>query len=75
LDDIRLDTEVLSVTSNSEGKLIVRYDTGEEEYDKIVMATHSDTTLKILGEGATLLEKQILGSILYQNNEIYIHDG
>lgn len=35
------------------------------DFDAVVLATHSDTALKILGAGATAAEKEVLGAIPY----------
>lgn len=44
-----------------------------EVFDAVIMATHSDTTLKILGDGATEAEKEILGSFGWNRNEAILH--
>lgn len=44
-------------------------------FDKVVFATHSDVTLRILGGAATPLEKEILGAIPYNDNDVYLHTG
>jgi predicted NAD/FAD-binding protein len=46
---------------------------GVYEFDMIVMATHTDQALKILGTGATNDERRILGSIPYKRNKAYVH--
>lgn len=35
------------------------------EFDAVVLATHSDTALKLLGGGATPAEREVLGAIPY----------
>ncbi|GBF87498.1 cyclopropane fatty acid synthase [Raphidocelis subcapitata] len=43
------------------------------DYDAALLAVHSDTALKILGEGATGAEREVLGAIPYSNNDVYLH--
>jgi len=41
----------------------------------VVFATHSDTTLRMLGEDADAEERAMLASIPYNDNLIYLHTG
>lgn len=52
LKDVRASTGVKSVTPrNAQGKLVVATEAGEvEEYDAVIMATHADVSLAILGD-------------------------
>ncbi|MFT4542197.1 MAG: putative NAD/FAD-binding protein [Planctomycetota bacterium] len=69
---IRLNTPVVSVARTSEG-VRVRDKTGAEEvYDSVVLATHADTSLKLL-ERPTEAERQVLGAFEYQRNEAVLH--
>ncbi|KAI8475498.1 MAG: cyclopropane fatty acid synthase [Monoraphidium minutum] len=43
------------------------------EYDAVVLATHSDTALSMLGGGATPAEREVLGAIPYSSNDVYLH--
>jgi predicted NAD/FAD-binding protein len=43
------------------------------EFDQLIIATHSDQALKILGEDATEREQEILGKIPYSPNIAYLH--
>lgn len=42
-------------------------------FDAVVLATHSDISLSLLGAGATEEERAVLGAIPYNNNDIYLH--
>jgi predicted NAD/FAD-binding protein len=44
-----------------------------EAFDHVVLATHSDQALKLLGAGATDHERSVLGAIPYQRNEAVLH--
>ena len=43
------------------------------EFDRVIFATHADTTLKILGENATAEEKEVLGNFEWNMNEAVLH--
>lgn len=57
----RLGEEVLVVTSQR-----------EEKFDKVIFATHTDQTLKILKD-ISLAEKKVLEKIRFQANKAYLH--
>lgn len=42
-------------------------------FDEIILATHSDQSLAILGDAATAGEKAALGAIRYQPNTVVLH--
>ncbi|HTX46716.1 MAG TPA: FAD-dependent oxidoreductase [Solirubrobacteraceae bacterium] len=44
-----------------------------ERFDHVVLATHSDQALKLLGCGATDTERELLSAIPYQDNEAILH--
>jgi uncharacterized protein len=44
-----------------------------ETFDHVVLATHSDQALSLLGAGATDTERSVLGAIPYQSNEAVLH--
>jgi len=70
--DLRLGAAVQSVRRQG-GKVFVRPWGGEEEaFDHIVMATHSDDSLKLLSD-PTPDEQAALGAIAYQPNDIVLH--
>ncbi|WP_029059690.1 NAD(P)/FAD-dependent oxidoreductase [Stappia stellulata] len=71
-DNIRLSTPVAEVTRKA-GKVHVRDTHGHEDvFDRVVMAAHSDQTLAMLGD-ATPEERNILGSVRYRPNAVYLH--
>ena len=73
LPDVRTSTAVSRV-ERGRGKVTV-HDAGggTEVFDQLVMATHTDVTLRILGDGATEAERAVLGAIPYQSNDVYLH--
>lgn len=46
---------------------------GEEAFDHVILATHADQALRILGDDASLNERQVLGAFRYQENLAVLH--
>ncbi len=67
----RTDTAVLGVLREDDRVRIVT-DDGEEQFDQLVLACHSDQALALLGD-ASGLERSILGAIPYQDNDVVLH--
>ncbi len=44
-----------------------------EEFDHVVFACHSDQAIKILGSGATQVERELLGAFPYSKNIAVLH--
>jgi len=44
-----------------------------ESFDGVILATHSDTSLSLLGDHATAAERAALGSIPYNANDVWLH--
>ena len=70
-DKIRLSTPVTGVKRGKEA-VIVTSAQGEESYDAVFFACHSDQALRLL-EQPTASEQQVLGAIKYQKNEVLLH--
>jgi predicted NAD/FAD-binding protein len=72
-DDVRLATPVEGIVRLGDG-VIVRDAAGHDErYDHVVLATHADTSLAILGEDASPDERRLLGSFRYTENRAVLH--
>ena len=69
--DKRLNTPVRRVERDAGGVSVVT-DSGAERFDKIVLATHSDESLALLGQPSDT-ERQVLGAIRYQPNRAVLH--
>ncbi len=67
----RLDTPVLRILRTDDDVRLVT-DDGEERYDHVVLACHSDQALALLGDPSEL-ENDILGAIRYQDNDVVLH--
>lgn len=70
-DKIRLKSPVTSVERREDGVWVTSRH-GEERYDALFMACHSDQALALL-QAPTEIEQQVLGAIHYQPNEILLH--
>jgi predicted NAD/FAD-binding protein len=70
-DKIKLSTPVTGVKRKKEA-VIVSSAQGEESYDAVFFACHSDQALRLL-EQPTASEQQVLGAIKYQENEVLLH--
>jgi predicted NAD/FAD-binding protein len=66
-------TPVLAVERFTDG-VALKLDDGERaRFDAVVFATHSDQALRILGDGATEAEREVLGAIPYTENDVVLH--
>ena len=70
-DRIHLSTPVRSVSRRQTG-VELRFDSGGEEFDQVVLACHSDQALALL-ESPTREETEILGAIPYRSNSVLLH--
>jgi len=71
LADKRLNTPVRRITRSDDG-VQVATDAGTEHFDHVVLATHSDQSLAMLGD-ASPAEATVLGAIRYQANHAVLH--
>ena len=72
-DNILTNCRVISVSRQEKDKVRVQVESGQTYFfDQVVIATHSDQALKIL-EDPFEEEKQVLGAIPYQVNDVILH--
>ncbi len=71
-DNIRLNAPVQQVTRLEDRVVVEASGSEKETFDAVVIATHSDQALKLLGDPSPS-EKEILGAIAYQENETVLH--
>jgi len=70
--DIRLASPVDHIQRGDAGVTI--HSQGQADlFDEVILATHSDQSLAILGDAATEAERAALGSIRYQPNTAILH--
>lgn len=70
-DRIRLGDPVKAVRRDAEGVAVTAAG-GEEKYDEVIIATHSDEALAMLTD-PTNAEREILEAIPYHRNEVTLH--
>lgn len=68
---IRLSCPVRSIKRHSD-HVAIKHPNGTENFDQVILAVHSDQALAML-EDATNQEKEILGAIGYQPNNVVLH--
>lgn len=71
-DSVRLRHRVRSVQRFADC-VTVATDGGVEAFDHVVLAIHGDQALSVLGEGARLEERSVLGAIRYEDNVAVLH--
>lgn len=71
LPDKRAETPVLEVRREADG-VQVRTGAGWERFDYLVIATHADQALAMLGD-ADAAEREVLGSVRFQPNRAVLH--
>lgn len=69
---IRLECPVLSVSRKQHGVVVNTGQYGEEHYDQVVFATHSDQALALLDK-ASAAEHEVLEALPYQLNDVILH--
>lgn len=71
-DRIRLNTPVARIERATSGITVIPQTGAPEKFDKIILATHTPTSLKLLAE-PTPLEQEILSPFHYQPNVATLH--
>ncbi len=69
----RLKSPVTELRRTPVGVLLRSPYGGEEHFDHVVLATHADQALEILGEQASESERDVLGAFRYQRNRAVLH--
>jgi uncharacterized protein len=69
---VRLSTPVRRIDRLGHGVEVVPEGGEPELFDEVILATHSDQALAMLGDASTS-EREVLGSIPYQPNDVVLH--
>ncbi|MEO8477123.1 MAG: FAD-dependent oxidoreductase [Actinomycetota bacterium] len=72
-DDVRLATPIASIVRLSDGVIVRDANGHQERFDHVVLATHADTSLAILGDDASSQERSLLGAFGYSENRAVLH--
>ena len=70
---IKRNTPIESVRRLKNSVKVKPFNQAEQTFDYVFFACHSDEALAMLGKDATQAEREILGAIPYQENNIYLH--
>jgi predicted NAD/FAD-binding protein len=71
-DRIRLRTPVESVRRSPAGVRVKPVDAQPERFDRVFFACHSDQALRLLAD-AHATEREVLGAMRYQRNDVVLH--
>lgn len=71
-DRLKLNTEITRINRQQEQVQLIFSDGESEYFDELIIATHSDQALQLLGD-ASEQEQQLLGAIEYQPNDVVLH--
>ncbi len=69
---VRAATPALRVARTADGAVEVTTAAGPERFDRVLLACHSDQALRLLAE-PTRAERDVLGAIRYQPNDVVLH--
>ncbi len=72
MDSIRINAPVQAITRHLDGVEVTTAEGGNEWYDAVFLACHSDQALRMLAD-STPAEQEVLGAIEYQDNEAVLH--
>ena len=69
---IRLNSPVVGITRSADNVTVRAADGRTDDYDHVVIATHSDQALAMLADPSAT-ERAVLGPIGYQENQVVLH--
>ena len=72
LPDVRCNQSVAVVSREAAGVRVTTVSGESECFDGVIMASHADETLQMLGN-PTEREQELLGAFAYQRNHVYLH--
>ena len=72
-DRIRLNQAVVACRRTPMGVFVTTAAGGEERFDQLVLACHSDQALRLLGRDATREETETLAALRYEDNLAVLH--
>ena len=70
---LRLGQPVVRLERDADGVTVIDSSGERDRFDEVVLASHTDQTLDILGDNATADERRILGAVGYRDNDVYLH--
>ncbi|MDJ0497288.1 MAG: FAD-dependent oxidoreductase [Acidimicrobiia bacterium] len=73
VDEVLMSHPVVGVERTAQAVAVTDAQGGRRSFDQIVLATHADRSLQILGPSATPAERAIIGSFRYASNRAVVH--
>jgi predicted NAD/FAD-binding protein len=73
VDEVLLGHPVVAVERNGDAVTVIDAHGGRREFDQLVLTTHADRSLQILGNEATPAERSVIGSFRYATNRAVVH--
>jgi predicted NAD/FAD-binding protein len=73
LPEIRSGTPVIAIERDGEGVILRDARGGADRFDHVVLATHADTALAIVGDDAAPSEHRLLSAFGFQDNLAVLH--
>jgi predicted NAD/FAD-binding protein len=73
VDQVLLSHPVVGVERTAESVTVLDAHGGRRTFDQLVLATHADRSMQILGSEATAAERAIVGSFRYASNRAIVH--
>jgi len=70
---LRTNTPVTNITRTASNVTLHSTTRGDESFDQVIFACHSDQALAILGDSATTQERAVLGALPYLANDVILH--
>lgn len=71
---LHLKTPVREVSNDADGRVRLHFENGKSDvFDHVILATHGDEALSILGRSATEKERSILSRFQTSQNEVILH--
>lgn len=70
---IRRATTVCALIREPDGVTVIDENGAHDRFDQVILATHSDQALQILGEAASTQERALLSAVGYRDNEVILH--
>lgn len=71
-DRIRLNTPIVGIECTPEGVHVQSVHGDEGHFDRVILATHADTSLAMLSDPSAL-QREVLGAFKFQKNEVVLH--
>ncbi|GIX04243.1 MAG: FAD-dependent oxidoreductase [Planctomycetaceae bacterium] len=72
-ENVRTNSPVIAVKRQAQQLQVLSASGAVASFDHVVLACHSDQALKLLGEQATIVERELLSSFPYQTNQAILH--